>query len=494
MIVLQAFICWTLLVVGLHGAPDPCAHLGNMRICNETQYEVYRQCVEENKSIRLKRQSLCQQTSVDSVPMQDQPLSEEDNESLELKQPAPEDVVMPKVHVIPALESVITVEPVESNDIPEYDPSLKVKSLKRKVIIQGDDEDEDLEYHVPPNITTIIRLTNVVNNTNVVNVPTNVNTTNVNNIHIYSNITEGESSTPEEERCCTAVRPKTCHASTQGIKCQHKKFRTCGPQCKSDVVHVQRRKRCDPSGNCQEKIAYVPQPEKPKCVYVDQWPFVVCGKPANMKVICDGCYDHYGYGFEAHNKPIVDQCRGCYDDGFDYGPMYRRGPVLRPFYYHEPPCYLTGTCPMSYGDCGYGCYGHQLVDPVWGPPSAFDPNMDDINTESLEQDIQITNDTESDWGVPVHKCTVVSEDNTISVQNCTNIVDNQYAAAPPSYPYYKPMQHALRKPAYKVKQTTRKRNPVMEADDGGGSGEGFFVQSDVSFIVEDDDDGFDYSF
>ncbi|XP_058823294.1 uncharacterized protein LOC131684443 [Topomyia yanbarensis] len=491
--VLHAFTLWTLLVIGIHGAPDPCANLEQIRVCNETQYEVYRQCVEESKSIRQKRQSLCQQSLVDFEPMQDQPQSIEDNESLELNQTTSGDVIMPSIQVIPALENVISVEPVESNDIPEYDhPSALGKSLKRKVIIQGDDKDEQLEYHVPTNVTTVIRLTNIVNNTNVVNVPTNVNTTNVNNIHIYANITEGESSTPEEEKCCTAVRPKTCHASTKGFKCQHRKFRTCGPQCKSDVVHVQRRKRCDSSGNCKEKIAYVPQPEKPKCVYVEQWPFVVCGKPANMKVICDGCYDHYGYGYESLNGPIVDQCRGCYDDGFDYGPMYRRGPVLRQFYYHEPPCYLTGNCPMSYGDCGYGCYGHQLVDPVWGPPSPYDPSMNDMNTESLEQDIQITNDTEADWGVPVHKCTVVSEDNTITVQNCTNTVDNQYAAAPQNYPYYKPVQHNHQKHAYKVKQTIRKRNPVVEADDSG-SGEGSLVQSDISFII-DDDDGYDYSF
>ncbi|XP_053691254.1 uncharacterized protein LOC128739776 [Sabethes cyaneus] len=491
--VLYAFALWTVLFVGVLGAPSPCDSLGEVRVCNETQYETYRDCVEEVKSLRFKRQMLCQQSEM----QQDQPVIIEDHST--------EDVVMPKVQVIPALESVVTVAPIESNDIPDLEPThLAMKALKRKFILQAENEDDNLEFNVPTNITTVIRLTNVVNNTNVVNVPTHVNATNVNNIHIYANITEGDGTAPNEEKCCTAVRPKSCHASTQGIKCQHKKFRTCGSQCTSDVIHVQRRKRCDSQGNCQEKIAYVPQPEKPKCIYVEQWPFVVCGKPANMKVVCDGCYDHYGHSSDAHLGPIADQCKGCYDDGFDYGPLYRRGPVLRPFYYHEPPCYLTGNCPLSYGpDCGYGCYGNQMIDPVWGPPSPYDPNMDDSNSVYFnEKDLQVVNDTESDWGVPVHKCTVVSEDNTISVQNCTNTEDNQYAAAPSKYPYYDalpfPSEPQKRKSAYKVKQTIQKQSVIVDSDNGdSSSGEGSLpIRSDVSFIVDDDsdDDGFDYSF
>lgn len=473
----------TLLGVG-HAAPNPCEDQD--RICNETQYEEYRQCIEESKAIRRKRQTLCEQLAQ---------LQEGGTAMLfDASQSDESVVVLPSVQVIPALESVKTVEPIDSNDIPELDPpSIALKTLNRKVIIQGDDEDEEYEYQVPTNVTTVIRLTNVVNNTNVVNVPTHVNTTNVNNIHIYSNITGVGDDVPvsgeQEEKCCTAVRPKTCHASTQGFKCQHKKFRTCGPQCTSKIVHVQRRKRCDREGNCKEKLAYVPQPEKPKCVYIDQWPFVACGKPANMEVICDGCYDHYGYGYDSFNGPVPPQCRGCYDDAFDQGPLYRRGPVMQPFYYHEPPCYITGSCPPAYGDCGYGCFGHQMVDPAWGyQPSPYDPPLDSSNTGYFDEDPVSINGTDTDWGVPVHKCTVVSDDNTISVQNCTSGVDNQYAAAPSSYPYYNPVQYPAQRPSYKVKQTIvqqrQHQQPRLDELDAASG----FGSDNVAFVVDDEED------
>lgn len=477
---ISVFSVLATLLVAVYSAPNPCENFSEGLVCNETHYERYRQCIEESKTVRQKRQSLCEQLAK----------LQEGSTLVEAAQADEAVVVLPSVQVIPALESVKTVDPIETNDIPDLDPpSIELKALNRKVIIQGDDEDEEYEYHVPTNVTTVIRLTNVVNNTNVVNVPTHVNTTNVNNIHIYSNITgvgdDQPASGEEAEKCCTAVRPKTCHASTQGFKCQHKKFRTCGPQCTSKIVHVQRRKRCDSNGNCKEKLAYVPQPEKPTCVYIDQWPFIACGKPANMEVICDGCYDHYGYGYDAFNGPVPAQCRGCYDDAIDQGPLYRRGPVLQPFYYHEPPCYLTGSCPPAYGDCGYGCFGHQMIDPAWGPQaSQYDPMMDPSNTGYYEEDLQLSNGTDTDWGVPVHKCTVVSEDNTISVQNCTSGVDNQYAAAPSNYPYYKPVQYppANRRSPYKVKQR-QQRPEVDERDPASGYG-----SDNVAFVVDDEED------
>ncbi|XP_055641827.1 uncharacterized protein LOC129778755 [Toxorhynchites rutilus septentrionalis] len=491
---LTSFILGIVLMTVVLAAADPCANLKKIRTCNETQYETYRQCVEEVKLLRQKRQSVCPQIVVQSQLYRDRQDPREHDKSVKLNS---DDIVMPSIHVIPALESVVPVEPIDSNDIPGYEPpDMALKTKKRKIIFQGD-EGEKVEYQVPTNVTTVIRLTNVVNNTNIVNVPTHVNTTNVNNIHIYSNVTESETRS-EQTKCCTAVRPKTCYASTQGFRCQHKKFQTCGPQCTSDIIHVQRRKRCDQYGNCKDKVAYVPQPEKPKCVYIDQWPYVACGKPANMKVICDGCYDHYGRGIQAHDRPVANQCRGCYDDGFDLGPMYRRGPVLRPFHYHEPPCYITGSCPATFDDCGYGCYGHEMVDPAWGQPSPYDPEFDDANTAFYDNDFQESNDTESDWGIPVHKCTVVSEDNKITVQNCTDSASNQYAAVPSNYPYYKPL-HMVHRPGsqsskYRVKQTMRRHSVAVEPDDNDpSSGEGsVIVNSDVSFIVEDDENE-DYS-
>ncbi|XP_062554463.1 uncharacterized protein LOC134219677 [Armigeres subalbatus] len=480
-----------LLLVGVYAAPSPCENLKELPICNETQYEAYRSCVEEVKSLRIARQTQCPQLYAAA-----RPTVVESNAVQQAKTDTSlSDVVEPSIDIIPALQSVVTVKPVECNHSLDNTPMLK--SLNRKMIVQM--EDEDYEYQVPTNITTVIRLTNVVNNTNIVNVPTHVNTTNVNNIHVYANITEGDSALKQDEpRCCTAVQPKSCHMSTQGYRCKHKKFKTCGTQCTADIVHVQRRKRCDGHGNCKQKIAYVPQPEKPTCVYVEQWPFVVCGKPANMQVVCDGCYDHYGQGLEALHGQLPNQCRGCYDDAFNQGPLYRRGPVLRPFYYHEPPCYITGTCPMSYGDCGYGCYGHEMVDPAWGvqpsyEQSPYDPVMNEVNSAYLSHELETANDTENDWGVPVHKCTVVSDDNTISVQNCTNVVENQYAAAPSNYPYYKVPQE-VRKP-YKVRQTMQRQQMIEEIEEmDPSSGDGVIIQSSqASFVNDDDSYYYDYS-
>ncbi|XP_001648701.2 uncharacterized protein LOC5564350 isoform X2 [Aedes aegypti] len=483
------FVC-TLLVACAFTAPSPCENLEDVRVCNDTQYETYRECVEEVRSLKQKRQIICPQLYSTVLPIETETSGLQQNEP-DLSNDIPVDIIEPSIQIIPALQSVVTVKPVESNLLPNSKPMLK--SLDRKVIVQTDEE--DYEYQVPTNVTTVIRLTNVVNNTNLINVPVNVNNTNVNNIHVYANITESldESMRDGEPKCCTAVQPKSCHMSTKGYKCKHKKFKTCGSQCTSDIVHVQRRKRCDSQGNCKHKIAYVPQPEKPTCIYIEQWPFVVCGKPANMQVVCDGCYDHYGRGMEGLHGQLPNQCRGCYDDAFDQGPLYRRGPVLRPFYYHEPPCYITGTCPMNYGDCGYGCYGHELVDPAWGAPSPYDPRMDETNMAYLDQDLEISNDTENDWGVPVHKCTVVSDDNTISVQNCTSTVDNQYAAAPSNYPYYKPLRE-VQKP-YTVKQSKQRQQMIEEIEEiDPSSGDGIVVQnSQVSFVDDDDSYYNDYS-
>uniref|UniRef100_A0A1B0D4W9 Uncharacterized protein n=1 Tax=Phlebotomus papatasi TaxID=29031 RepID=A0A1B0D4W9_PHLPP len=96
-----------------------------------------------------------------------------------------------------------------------------------------------------------------------------------------------------------------------------------------------------------------------------RWPYVTCG--GHRESFCEGCYEHYGYGYDSYYGGHGPECHGCYDDGFEYGPMYRRGPVLRPYYYHEPPCFLTGTCYDGYDlECGYGCYGHEYIDPAWG--------------------------------------------------------------------------------------------------------------------------------
>uniref|UniRef100_A0A182SI55 Uncharacterized protein n=1 Tax=Anopheles maculatus TaxID=74869 RepID=A0A182SI55_9DIPT len=348
----------------LNAAPTPC-ELQNVEdtVCQQTEYEAYRDCIEETKERRQKRQTM----------------------------PCPPMIVEPVIQTAKPFEIFVPVQPLPASKKPI------LKSLDRTVIVRPDtnqidetleDDDGSVHYRVPVNVTTVIRLTNIVNNTNHIHMPTTLNNTNVNNIHVYTNLTEVapvmDDAVPDVEPCCTAVRPKSCHTSTQGVRCKHHKFQTCGPHCTAKVIHVQKRTRCNRStGECKEKIAYVPQPEKLTCVYVDEWPYVVCGKVANMSVICDGCYDHYGYGYEAFNghARMQDQCRGCYDDAFDAGPRYRRGPVLRPFYYHQAPCFLDGNCAGSYEDCGYGCYGHDRIDPAWGQPGmqSFDTALNPAN-------------------------------------------------------------------------------------------------------------------
>ena len=167
------------------------------------------------------------------------------------------------------------------NDVIEVDLDADfnwaIKKHNKTIIIQGDGPNNTYEYIVPHNVTTIIKLTNIVN------VPTTVNVTNVNNIHIHEE--EEEEEIPKEDEddqgefglgkdengpCCIAVKPKSCHASSNGYKCHHRRFKTCGKQCTSRIIHVQQRKKCT-NQECKHKVAYVPQPERQKCHYIDQW-------------------------------------------------------------------------------------------------------------------------------------------------------------------------------------------------------------------------------
>uniref|UniRef100_A0A182LSB5 Uncharacterized protein n=1 Tax=Anopheles culicifacies TaxID=139723 RepID=A0A182LSB5_9DIPT len=404
-----------------NGDTAPCAvQYVEQNVCEQTEYEAYRECIEEVKVSRAKRQILpCQPLVLEPVIQTEKPIS-----LLVPVKPLP----IMRRPMLKDLDRTVIVRP-DSNDIDD-----------------GAEEDENsMKYRVPVNVTTVIRLTNIVNNTNHIHMPTTLNNTNVNNIHVYTNLTEtaGTPKSETESPCCTAVRPKSCHSSTQGIRCKHQKFQTCGPQCTSKVIHVQKRTRCNRNtGECKEKIAYVPQPEKPTCVYVDEWPYVVCGKVANMTAVCAGCYDHYGYGYEAFNghSRMQDHCRGCYDDAFDVGPRYRRGPVLRPFYYHQAPCFIAGNCAASYENCAYGCYGHDQIDPAWGNKGmeSYDPVLDPSNTLYYDSDdFTISNETSDDWGVPTAKCAVVTDGTAITVKNCTQGIDNPYLAVPASHPHYK---------------------------------------------------------
>lgn len=249
----------------------------------------------------------------------------------------------------------------------------------------------------------------------------------------------------EDGSCCIVVRAKSCSTTTSGPKCQHRKHKTCDDKvCTARIMHAQHRRRCNRNGECQRKLVYIPEPGPQKCVQIDQWPYVVCGTEVSKNRNCDGCYDHYGYGFENyHGRGSRPECRGCFDDAWDEGQRYRRGPVLRPFYYHQPPCYLMGTCYPE-ADCGYGCYGDEFVDPAWGRPirrpSSNRPDVyyeDEVEDPNEMDEQPTTNGTvpiegeTGDWIEESTKCEVVSPNGTI-ISNCTDngLSENGFAKEP----------------------------------------------------------------
>lgn len=288
------------------------------------------------------------------------------------------------------------------------------------VIVRQDNGDSpsvhrfEHQFHPGQNLTTVIEIKNVVNNTNHVNAPVNITShdarqhsvkPNQSGSQKLTNSTSESSPSPTTElppsnattggkfgfgftdqgSCCLAIRPKSCRASSSGMRCHHRRHRTCGPQCTARTIHVQLRQRCHShEGNskgskgphqkgCHNRVSYVPQP-RPNCIYIDQWPYVSCTAQFERHLAdqnCHGCYDHYGYGFRRYHEDAEHhrmRCRGCYDDAFEYGPLYRRGPVLRPYFYHQPPCYVTGGCDgWGASNCGrFGCFGDEFVDPAWG--------------------------------------------------------------------------------------------------------------------------------
>lgn len=305
-------------------------------------------------------------------------------------------------------------------------------------------------------MTTIIRLTNIINNTNTIHIPTNVTTTNLNNVHVHnlgkngtsknSSLDEGGDfglGVTEEGPCCIVVRARSCSTTSTGPKCQHRKHKTCDSKvCTAKIMHAQYRRRCNRKGDCQKKVVYIPEPGPQKCVQIDQWPYVVCGKEVSRQRSCDGCYDHYGYGFENyHSQGSRPECSGCFDGAWDQGQRYRRGPVLRPYYYHQPPCYLMGTCVPEV-DCGYGCYGDEFVDPAWGRPVRRPSNQDVYYEDELDDSSEVgdqtaaTNGTNSieddgDWVEEKTKCKVVGQNGTI-ISNCTEngLSENEFAKEP----------------------------------------------------------------
>lgn len=111
------------------------------------------------------------------------------------------------------------------------------------------------------NVTTIIKLTNIIENKNFIDMPTILNNTNVNNIHIINNRSSDEGGRfglgyTEDGPCCYLVKQKNCKQTTMGTQCSHHKKKMCGRECKSRVIHHQTRSKCIPQwpyyNNCNQ--------------------------------------------------------------------------------------------------------------------------------------------------------------------------------------------------------------------------------------------------
>lgn len=237
-------------------AEDPCklTDLENIPECNKNHTE----CDEESKIKLEKLHKLCE-----TYP------SCKNCETLILE--SEEELVAPEI-----------VEPIEINlDSTDDLGSPSRRLVERNIIIENDNETQYYRGYVESaaNITTVIRLTNLINNTNIINMPTTLNNTNINNIHIYQNKsseTGGKYGLGYSEKgsCCYAVQPRGCMQSTSGLKCRHKRHKVCGRQCTHKVIH----------------------PNRNPCTSTQQWPYVLC--PPN-----NGYSNNYNPGYYPPNYP-----------------------------------------------------------------------------------------------------------------------------------------------------------------------------------------------
>lgn len=455
--------------------------------CNQTEYSEYMQCVEMKRTIRKKRQAICPNANlsnsagvnvvgVPNVAPTEADVSVLSNCEFERQKcvvgcqgdatcalGCPTTCADSSVDGGADPSCLAEYHSCVANCSPGQPCDTTCKSLcpgafrpigYKTVIFQGHDGDEQERVQVPigigHNITTIIRLNNYINTTNHINVPTNINNTNLNTVHIYSNKTEGGAfglGLTKEGDCCFAVQPKSCRTSTSGLRCHHRRHKTCGHQCTSRIIHAQTQKTCNRRGKCSAKVTYVPEPT-PNCHYTHQWPYVSCGGQQTRSRNCNGCYDHYG---SDHQQPSVPaRCMACYDDGYDMGPLYRQGPVYRPSYYHQPQPPPPPPYYMSAPGYSYGYYPPPPPPPMYAPqmypnyaqgqedayPSEESYPSDDMfpgdDEYSGHEPTEETRFNEEEWEQVVQKCKVINvDDNTVIIKNCTmaDLGDNPYAAS-----------------------------------------------------------------
>lgn len=212
-------------------------------------------CDKENISNRKKREAICPALIAECVMRQQQCLQVclyKATENCDEACPVCPSAIYPHFSRIPAdpedSKMPIELEAIEEAQLEDFEGEEESRPLyKRNLIIQGNNETHYYKGFVEPfsNITTIIRLTNIINNTNEINMPTTINNTNVNNIHVFNNKSSetggqfGMGYTANGP-CCFKVQQKSCIKSTSGPRCHHKRSKVCGEQCTSRIIHDRR--------------------------------------------------------------------------------------------------------------------------------------------------------------------------------------------------------------------------------------------------------------
>lgn len=231
---------------------DPCdlEELKNIQKCEANDEN----CDEQNVQKRAKRQTFCEKNP--SCPycelLVHGNITDSEDDPL---------VVAPEIVAPIIIESENLSEDEQLEQPADELRAPPQKLIERNIIIENDNETQYYRGYIESgaNITTVIRLTNLIKNENIINMPTSLNNTNINHIHIYQNKTSEDGGQfglgfNEKGSCCYSVEPKNCKQSTSGTKCRHKKTKICGLQCTAKVIH----------------------PKKNLCSYTPQWPYVIC--------------------------------------------------------------------------------------------------------------------------------------------------------------------------------------------------------------------------
>jgi hypothetical protein len=288
-----------------------------------------KKCEEKNEEKRLKRQTICDKNPQCSYCPISPPQLKPDTDDLAL-------VVEPEITAtIAPLENISNMTETASEETPvveinDADESKKSgKLIERNIIIENDDDVQYYRGYIEPssNITTIIRLTNLINNTNIVNMPTTLNNTNINNIHVFNNKSSVEGGKfglgyDENGSCCYSMKPGSCKQTTSGLKCRHKKTKVCGRQCTKKVIHSR----------------------KSMCNQVPYWPYMLC--PQQMP----NYYPNYFPNYPTFNNNNNDE----FDDDDDL-PLFPEDDELENvesgWIVHQEKCKIVSDDGLQITNC-----------------------------------------------------------------------------------------------------------------------------------------------